>query len=168
MNRWKGRWYKPNKTWRQRKEAEYAVWDSLMEGLTDEYMKYQHRIDNTNREAVSPPAQADVPRSPSPNVAAPGDRPNEDRGVPIAYEWSVEVFDIFTLQEEITIERRPTSTSPALDLMAEGWVAKTPQSPNAAVSIATLQLLHRLRQRKASFSFESFAKVVCDYYQVSV
>ena len=56
--------------------------------------------------------------------------------------------------------------TPALDLMRQGFVAKTPQSPEIAVSVKTLQLLYWLRRRKPSFSIEAFAKVVCDFYTV--
>ncbi|KAI0346613.1 hypothetical protein BDW22DRAFT_1462444 [Trametopsis cervina] len=56
--------------------------------------------------------------------------------------------------------------SPALDLMRHGFLAKTPTRPTAAVSVKTLELLYRLRQRKASYSIEAFTKVLCDYYQI--
>ncbi|KAI0701463.1 hypothetical protein BC835DRAFT_1404505 [Cytidiella melzeri] len=58
------------------------------------------------------------------------------------------------------------SISPALDLMRNGYVAKSPSKPTVAVSIDTLALLYRLRQRKPSYSIEAFAKVVCDYYNM--
>lgn len=67
----------------------------------------------------------------------------------------------------MTVTLSPAHASPAIDLMAQGWVSKTPEHPSVAVSIATLDLFHRLRQRKPSFSVEAFTKVVCDYYMVS-
>ena len=82
--------------------------------------------------------------------------------------YTVDVYDLWTLQTQLTVTRAPDSVSPALDLMAKGYVAKSPRRPSVAVSIRTLQLLYRLRQRKASFSIEAFAKVICDYYNVSL
>lgn len=84
-----------------------------------------------------------------------------------SFAYTVEVYNIYTLLRSITIQRSPDSTSPALDLMRHGYLAKSPTKPTVAVSITTLELLYRLRPRKASFSIETFAKVVCDYYNVS-
>jgi hypothetical protein len=81
-------------------------------------------------------------------------------------EYTVNVFCLFSLEDQVTINRRPDSTSPAIDLTRHGYLAKTPTRPNVAVSIKTLELLYRLRQRKASYSIEAFTKVICDYYQV--
>lgn len=86
----------------------------------------------------------------------------------MTYEWSIEqAFDLYTLTTHFTINREATSISPAIDLMRHGWIAKTPEKPSAAVSIKTLQLFYRLRQRKSSLGAEAFAKVICDYYRVS-
>ncbi|KAI0686688.1 hypothetical protein BC835DRAFT_1417541 [Cytidiella melzeri] len=50
--------------------------------------------------------------------------------------------------------------------MRYGYLAKTSSRPTVAISLKTLELLYRLRQRKASYSVEAFAKVLCDYYQI--
>ena len=81
--------------------------------------------------------------------------------------YTVQVFCLFTLERSTTIARPPESVSAAVDLMAHGYVAKSLAQPTVVVSLKTLELLYRLRQRKASFSIEAFAKLVCDYYQVS-
>ena len=80
--------------------------------------------------------------------------------------YHVQIYDIHTLKSSLTILRPAHSTSAALDLLDHGYIAKTPGRPEVAVAVKTLELLYRLRQRKASFSIEAFAKVVCDYYQV--
>lgn len=86
----------------------------------------------------------------------------------MSYRWTLQqAFDLFTLTDQVQIERREDSISAAIDLMRHGWVAKTPDNLVAGVSIKTLELFHRLRQRKPSLSAEVFTKVVCDYYQVS-
>lgn len=79
---------------------------------------------------------------------------------------SVKVYNIWTREKSLTIDRSQDSTSAALDLMRHGYIAKTPTYPEVAVSVTTLVLLFRIRQRKASFSIEAFAKVVCDFYTV--
>lgn len=80
--------------------------------------------------------------------------------------WGLNVFDIFTLRKSITVDRDNDSLSPAIDLLRYGYVAKTPRKPQYAVHVKTLELLYTLRQYKASFSIEAFAKVVCKYYKV--
>ena len=82
-------------------------------------------------------------------------------------EWELDVYDLFTLEHSLKISRDPSSLSPALDFMRCGYITKTAKSPDVAVSVKTLELLYRLRQRRASFSVEAFTKVICDYYQVS-
>ncbi|KAI0702856.1 hypothetical protein BC835DRAFT_1263436, partial [Cytidiella melzeri] len=81
-------------------------------------------------------------------------------------EYTVNVLCLFSRETELTVTRLPSSLSPALDLMRHGFLAKTPSRPSVAVSIKTLELLYRLRQRKASYSVEAFTKVLCDYYQM--
>jgi hypothetical protein len=81
--------------------------------------------------------------------------------------WEFDVFDLFSLESQGRVVRQPDSVSPALDLMQHGYVAKTPGKPQVAVTVRTLELLYRLRNRKASFSIEAFAKVICDYYSVN-
>ncbi|EKM49192.1 uncharacterized protein PHACADRAFT_107264 [Phanerochaete carnosa HHB-10118-sp] len=80
--------------------------------------------------------------------------------------YTVQVFCLFSLSRSVTILRPPDSVSPALDLMLHGYIAKTPTRPTTAVSIKTIELLYRIRRRKASFSIEAFAKLVCDYYRI--
>jgi hypothetical protein len=82
--------------------------------------------------------------------------------------WEFDVFDLFSLESQGRVVRQLDSVSPALDLMQNGYVAKTPGKPQVAVTVRTLELLYRLRNRKASFSIEAFAKVVCDYYSVYI
>ena len=83
------------------------------------------------------------------------------------YVWTIEqAFDLFSLVDHVEVNRSEDSSSPAIDLMRHGYVAKTPDNPRAAVSVRTLELFHRLRQRKPSFSAEAFTKVICDYYRV--
>lgn len=56
---------------------------------------------------------------------------------------------------------------PVLDVAALGYLSKTPVNPNVALSFRSLELFHRIRLRKPSFSMEAFTKVVADYYNVS-
>ena len=83
-------------------------------------------------------------------------------------EYTVDTYDLWTLNQSLTVMRKQSSDSAALDIMAHGYLVKSPTQPTVAISMRTLELLYRLRQRKASFSIEAFAKVICDYYQVSL
>ena len=80
---------------------------------------------------------------------------------------TVAVFEIFTLQTSLTIQRPSSSISAPVDLASHGFLAKTPTFPEVAVGFRTLELFHRMRLRKPSLSVEAFMKVLCDYYEVS-
>lgn len=143
-----GRWAKNSRTWRQRRQHEEARWGPLIEPLTDAYLQWKYPI---------PPPHDQAPTAPA-----------DGGDTPMPIEWTIEqVFDLFTLTPHVTIIRDPASTSPAIDIMRNGYVAKTPEKPSAAVSIKTLELFHRIRQRKPSFSAEAMTKVICDYYLAS-
>lgn len=146
-HRWKSRWYRQQVSWKTRKEREERGWDDLVEILTDTYLEYWNGDDSLASASSQPTTTSPLST--------------------LQYEYTVEVYDIRTLRTELTIDRSPDSTSPAIDLIRHGYIAKTPRKPTVAVSIDTLQLLYRFRQRKASISMEAFAKVVCDYYSVS-
>lgn len=131
-------------------------------------MDWRHGKDAPARSPrPSTPAPSSVPDSPSipteNNTNTSHTTQRDDN-----YFITVGAFDIFTRVEEVTVALSPENTSPAIDLMAQGWVSKTPERPSVVVSITTLDLLHRLRRRKPSFSIEAFTKVVCDYYMVSL
>ena len=83
------------------------------------------------------------------------------------YPYSVTVFDIFTMEQHLTIYQ-PRSDNPVpVNLALHGFLAKTPSMPTLAVGFRTLELFHRIRLRKASMSVEAFTRVLCDYYEVS-
>lgn len=136
--------------WRQRRERQEASWTPLIEDLADAFMLCQYK-----RPPPPAPSTPSIPSSPS------SDAPPSDE-----YFITFITYDIFSLIREQTVVLSPSNASPTIDLMARGWVAKTPERPTVAVSITTLELLHRLRRRKASFSVEAFVKVVCEYYKV--
>lgn len=110
--------------------------------------------------ALAHDPSSSLPSNPSASSAA------GSAEVPKQVPFTLKVYDIFSCRSSVTVLRTQDSVSPALDLLRHGYIAKTPALPKVAVSVRTLQLLYRLRQRKASFSIESFAKVVCDYYKV--
>jgi hypothetical protein len=81
------------------------------------------------------------------------------------WDFDIDVIDIFTLSRRAHIIRSgPISIAEAL--VQNGYLGSSPESPTFAVSLRTLQHYHRLRIRKPSFSFEAFAKVICDSYGV--
>lgn len=142
------------RTWKARLVQEQTAWDALIDPLTDAYLawKYPAAVSSAN---TSPPLHAEH--------SAPMDSNPEPASLP----YTVDAYDIFTTEVQVTVDRDPQSQSPALDLLRHGYLAKTPTRPTAAVAVRTLELLYRLRQRSPSFSIEAFAKVVLDYYAVS-
>ena len=127
-----------HRTWKERRQRELHGWDTLIGRLAQCYMKWKY----TPSSVVSP--------------------------VTTEYPYTVSVFEIFTMEHEVTIYRPPTSDSPALDLALHGFLAKTPVQPTVAIGFRTLALFHSIRLRKASMSVEAFTRVLCDYYGVSL
>lgn len=154
-HRIKGRWQQKVRTWRQRRVREMAAWDKLITPLTAAYLHYVYKDHETN---TTPETELSAP--------AAGTHISIQSTEPL--EYTVDAYDIYSPKTtEITVNRLLDSTSPALDLMRHGYLTKTPQRPEVAVSLRTLELLYRLRQRKPSYSIEAYAKVLADFYQVS-
>lgn len=82
-------------------------------------------------------------------------------------QFEIDTLDIFSLRSTLCITRPATCISPALALVSHGFLACSPTSPTLAISFPTLELFHRVRLRKPSFSVEAFTKVVLDFYNVS-
>ncbi|KAF6741184.1 hypothetical protein DFP72DRAFT_995472 [Ephemerocybe angulata] len=86
--------------------------------------------------------------------------PNEAADLKI----TIETVDLYTLDVEAVIPRRDDQVT-VVALAEAGYLGNSPVSPNLAISFKTLDLLKIIRQRRPSFSFEAFAKVLCDLYQ---
>lgn len=159
---------------------ENTAWDAMLPSLTDAYLQY---IAPSPLAAGCPPTTKPSPQFSHTQTPSDTARPSSPDSSPFTttvdhemadaasaspelVPYTVRVYDLFTLQSQLTIMRSQNSVSPAADLMKQGYIAKTPTLPEVVVSVKTVQLLHRLRQRKASLSIEAFAKVVCDYYNV--
>ncbi|KAG6874101.1 hypothetical protein C0992_008123 [Termitomyces sp. T32_za158] len=82
------------------------------------------------------------------------------------YDFEITIVDLYTLNTSITIHHTESSKSVVLDLIRQGYLGATPEEPSIAISLCTLELYHRIRRRKASFSAEAFAKVICDLYKL--
>ena len=148
--RLKGRRPKHFQTWRYRREQEIRGWDDLIEPLTCSYLRWKYR---SPHERSSQRFESSAGQS-------------SEAEQPLGYELTVAVLELFSMETDVTIFQLATSTSAPVDLAEHGFLAKSPRSPKIAVGFRTLELFHRLRLRKASFSFEAFTKVLCDYYQV--
>ena len=125
------------RTWKERRYRELQGWETLIDRLARCYMEWKY----TPSSAVS--------------------------NATTEYPYTVSVFEIFTMEHDITVYRPPTSDSPAIDLALHGFLAKTPVQPTVAIGFRTLALFHSIRLRKASMSVEAFTRVICDYYGVS-
>ena len=131
-----------------------SSWDTLIEPLTDAYLLWRYPLDSRSEDGVHVRQEVQDPSSMYMD--------SDDVLVP----YTVQTYDLWSIKETVTIMRKHSSESAAVDFMAHGYLVKSPTRPTVAVSMRTLELLYRLRQRKASFSIEAFAKVICDYYQV--
>jgi len=107
----------------------------------------------------SPPS--DIPPLPDGSPA-----PSNDPA-PNNFNFSLDALDIYTLEASVII---PCSGEelPIEALVKSGYLGNTPTYPSLAISLRTLELFRRIRSRKASFSVEAFAKVICDLYSVSL
>ncbi|PCH42011.1 hypothetical protein WOLCODRAFT_119817 [Wolfiporia cocos MD-104 SS10] len=64
------------------------------------------------------------------------------------------------------ISRDSDSQSVTVALVINGYLGTTPISPSLAISLRSLELLYTIRLFKASFSIESFGKLMCHLYKV--
>lgn len=83
------------------------------------------------------------------------------------YDFTINVIDLYELKHEVKIPRDATQTAPIAAALA-GYLVTSPERPSLAVSWKTLELYRQLRRRKSSLSIETYAKVICDLYQVGV
>jgi hypothetical protein len=141
------RYYKDGRTWRQRLTRIQANWAPFLDSMTLAFLRWKYP-DNVGSVNVAPP-------SPS------GDSTMND--TTLAFE--VETIDLYNLTMVATITRSGNATV-AESLVQNGWLGASPINPSIAISLKTLELFRRLRLRKASFSVEAFAKVLCDLYSV--
>ncbi|KAG1888306.1 hypothetical protein F4604DRAFT_1877422 [Suillus subluteus] len=81
------------------------------------------------------------------------------------HELSIDVINIYTLQVTAVIHHQASVSAISEALVLNGYIGASPLSPTIAMSLSTLELYHRIRLRKPSFSVEAFAKVVCDLYK---
>ncbi|KAJ3514979.1 hypothetical protein NMY22_g14574 [Coprinellus aureogranulatus] len=137
--------YKDGRTWRNRRTRFDAQWDAHLDGMADAYLRRRYPSPST--------PGADEISSDKPA------RPASDLDIKIA------VVDLYTLTTEAVIPRRDDQVT-AVALVDAGYLGNSPVTPSIAISLKTLDLFKILRQRKASFSTEAFAKVLCDLYQV--
>ena len=61
-------------------------------------------------------------------------------------EYTVDTYDLWTVNQSLTVMRKQSSSSAALDIMAHGYLVKSPTQLTVAISMRTLELLYRLRQ----------------------
>lgn len=118
-------------------ESELNSWDQLLPDLTQAYIEWKYP------HPIIPSAQVDVESS-----------------------FHLPVYDIFTTATTLRVDRPSTSTSPVVDVARHGYLSRSPNMLKLAISFRSLELFHRLRLRKPSFSMEAFAKVLIDYYDV--
>ncbi|KAJ2929278.1 hypothetical protein H1R20_g7813, partial [Candolleomyces eurysporus] len=83
---------------------------------------------------------------------------------PPLLEFDMELIDLFSLERKLHVNL-PDNKTIVPHLIAQGYLPTTPIKPLVAISLRTLDFYKILRQRKPSFSVESFTKVLCDLYK---
>lgn len=84
---------------------------------------------------------------------------------PPTVEFDMELVDMYSQQRKLHVSL-PDSETIVPHLIVRGYLPTTPINPLVAISLRTLEFYKLLRQRKPSFSIESFTKVLCDIYEV--
>lgn len=92
----------------------------------------------------------------------------DESPAPSLYDFHIEVVDIYGLTRGASISRSEDSLSPAVALVAAGFLGSAPQSPSLAISLKTLELFRVLRLHRPSFSVEAFTKTICSLYSVRI
>ncbi|KAI0798232.1 hypothetical protein C8Q75DRAFT_802118 [Abortiporus biennis] len=82
-----------------------------MKPITDAYLEWKGAAETTNSSSVTQ------------------DQPIGEEALKQTYPYVVKIYDIFSLEEELTIQRPAESLSPAIDLMRIGYLAKSPREP---------------------------------------
>ncbi|KAJ2933885.1 hypothetical protein H1R20_g3198, partial [Candolleomyces eurysporus] len=81
-----------------------------------------------------------------------------DAGAPLpTIEFDLELVDMFSQQRQLHVSL-PDSKTIVPHLIVQGYLPTSPIKPLAAISLRTLEFYKILRQRKPSFSVESFTK----------
>lgn len=132
-------------------------WNNVLELVTAAYCRWKYP-------ESSCPTEPEIPSTPTPDVTQDETADIEEGPQYIPYTFSL--YDLFSLQREVTIIRPAHSTHSIVDLADNGYLGKTAINPTVAVSFKTLELFHRIRQRQPSLSTKAFTKVICDYYSV--
>ena len=132
----KGRRRVDRRTWQDRRRRELHGWNSILERMADAYIQWKYVS------GMKPPTSSDQ------------------------HPYTLAVFDIFTMEQELTMYQPCPDNPVPVNLALYGFLAKTPSVPTVALGFRTLELFHRIRLRKASMSVEAFTRVLCDYYEV--
>ncbi|KAF8161430.1 hypothetical protein B0H34DRAFT_781939 [Crassisporium funariophilum] len=80
------------------------------------------------------------------------------------HDFTIQIVDIYTAHDQALIKHSSESDSVARALALQGYTGNTPKQPTLAFAITTLEMFRLIRARKALFSIEAFAKVICDIY----
>ncbi|KDR81011.1 hypothetical protein GALMADRAFT_241624 [Galerina marginata CBS 339.88] len=144
--------YRDSRTWRQRLERQQANWQLLLESLTAAFLKWKY------------PDLPSGPTLPS-DTDISMDIDDATDVDPVSYDFTIDCVDLYSLSSSIHVARSSSMTA-HVAMVLQGFLPTSPVDPTLAVSIKTLELFRRLRNRKASLSVEAYAKVLCDLYAI--
>ncbi|RXW12166.1 hypothetical protein EST38_g13691 [Candolleomyces aberdarensis] len=140
--KWSRRYLRDARTWRHRLSRVQQNWAPLIERLVSAYLRWRY---------------------PSANATQPNNVEGEacEGSIP----FSITTVNLYSMESSVTINLRDDQVA-TVALVEAGYLGSSPVDPSIAISLKTLELYQLIRQRKPSFSYEAFAKVLCDLYQV--
>lgn len=156
------------------------AWSAVLPELVDAYLEWHHSpsqagetsspspmsgqrstmAERSTEEAAGPPSLS------SPQMSTLNTSWTSTTPAPAMYDYTIDMFNLRTLQTSAVIPRSAETSSTAKALVLAGYLGTTPLMPTLAISLETLQLLRVIRMFKASYSMESFVKLLCHYYKV--
>ncbi|KAH9850543.1 hypothetical protein C2E23DRAFT_869967 [Lenzites betulinus] len=80
--------------------------------------------------------------------------------------FAIDVINFYTLEQTAVVPMPSNCETHAEALVLGRYLGTVPLQPSLAISLKTLKLLWCIRLFKASFSIESFAKLMCHYYSI--
>lgn len=149
--KWSRRYLRDRRTWKARRTRVTENWDDLYEPLTDAYMRHRY---------PAPQSSTSVPAPEASSTTDTMEGPNHDD-----LKFTITAVDLYSLSETAEISRREDQLT-ATAIVEAGYLGNSPNHPSVVISLRTLELYTTIRRRKASMSFEAFAKVLCDLYMV--
>ncbi|KAI1782756.1 hypothetical protein LXA43DRAFT_904908 [Ganoderma leucocontextum] len=147
---------KDRRTWAQRLRNMDENWKPRIPLLVNAYLQWRY---------PSSPSPESLPNSARPSDSHSADAQPSEVPPSEPSMVTIDVIDIYSGATSAEIPVAGNQTFPEALVLA-GYLGTTPVLPSLAISLKTLELFCVIRLFKASFSVESFAKMICYMYYV--